>query len=195
MTPRRTSHRGRLRRAEITRLLTQAASGQEVASKELLSEYADLMRTIAEDHRLPADVVRDVVHTTFAALLTTVRKGNQPPNVGVWLARSTRRTSLLLRATVSGGAPPIDQRLAVRLVEHAAPRVAAADPHLQHAAVEEFRRLTPSSQTLLRLLLLDPPRSYAEISAALDIPIGSIGPTRQRSLQSLRAAVERAALR
>jgi len=195
MAATRTRHRRRLRRSQVIRLLSQAATGHEIARKELLAEYADLMRTIAEDHRLPPEVVRDVVQTTFAALLTSVRRGEPPDNVGVWLAHSARRTSLLLRATVSGPEPVVDHHLATRLVEHAAPDAPTNDPRLQHVVAQEFRRLTPSSQTLLRLLMHDPPRSYAEISAALDIPTGSIGPTRQRSLAVLRAAVEREMLR
>jgi len=49
-----------------------------------------------------------------------------------------------------------------------------------------FERLRPSDQALLRLLTADPRPSYDEISAALDMPIGSIGPTRQRALARLR---------
>ena len=36
------------------------------------------------------------------------------------------------------------------------------------------------------MLISDPPRSYAEISAALAIPVGSIGPQRGRCLERLR---------
>ena len=36
------------------------------------------------------------------------------------------------------------------------------------------------------MLISDPPRSYAEITAALAIPVGSIGPQRGRCLERLR---------
>jgi DNA-directed RNA polymerase specialized sigma24 family protein len=36
------------------------------------------------------------------------------------------------------------------------------------------------------MLVADPTPSYAEISTALQMPIGSIGPTRARALQRLR---------
>jgi hypothetical protein len=39
---------------------------------------------------------------------------------------------------------------------------------------------------MLAMLMADPPYSYAEISAALNIPVGSIGPQRARCLQRLR---------
>ena len=53
---------------------------------------------------------------------------------------------------------------------------------------QSFARLRPSDQALLRLLMADPRPPYEEISAALDMPIGSIGPTRQRALNRLRCA-------
>jgi DNA-directed RNA polymerase specialized sigma24 family protein len=41
-------------------------------------------------------------------------------------------------------------------------------------------------QVLLRALAAAPPASYLEISAALDMPVGSIGPTRARCLSHLK---------
>jgi DNA-directed RNA polymerase specialized sigma24 family protein len=49
-----------------------------------------------------------------------------------------------------------------------------------------FSRLRAADQALLRLLMADPRPPYEEIAAALDVPIGSIGPTRQRALARLR---------
>ncbi len=39
---------------------------------------------------------------------------------------------------------------------------------------------------LLRVLVSDPRPTYEEVAAALDMPIDSIGPTRQRCLERLR---------
>jgi len=41
-------------------------------------------------------------------------------------------------------------------------------------------------QRLMEMLMADPPISYAEISDRLELPIGSIGPTRVRCLAKLR---------
>ena len=38
--------------------------------------------------------------------------------------------------------------------------------------------------------MADPRPTYEEIAAALDMPIGSIGPTRQRALERLRQELE-----
>jgi DNA-directed RNA polymerase specialized sigma24 family protein len=45
-------------------------------------------------------------------------------------------------------------------------------------------------QQLLRTLMADPPPTYEEISSALDMPVGSIGPTRGRCLEHLRRRLE-----
>jgi DNA-directed RNA polymerase specialized sigma24 family protein len=56
-----------------------------------------------------------------------------------------------------------------------------------HAALRQaFGDLPPFSQQLIALLIQDPPVPYAEISARLGIPVGSIGPSRSRSLDKLR---------
>jgi len=57
----------------------------------------------------------------------------------------------------------------------------------QEAVLAGFAELSDSDRRLLVLLVADPPLSYAEISERLQIPIGSIGPTRGRALKRLRA--------
>jgi DNA-directed RNA polymerase specialized sigma24 family protein len=49
-----------------------------------------------------------------------------------------------------------------------------------------FGRLPDRCRELLRVLMASPPPSYAEVAAALGLPVGSIGPTRARCLQRLR---------
>ena len=56
----------------------------------------------------------------------------------------------------------------------------------QAALREAFGDLPPVGQRLIALLLEDPPVPYAEISARLGIPVGSIGPNRHRYLDRLR---------
>jgi len=48
--------------------------------------------------------------------------------------------------------------------------------------------LAQRDQALLTLLVAEPRRSYEQIAEELDMPIGSIGPTRARCLERLRRA-------
>jgi len=57
-----------------------------------------------------------------------------------------------------------------------------------------FNRLPSPCRQLVAMLIEDPPAPYAEISAKLGIPVGSIGPTRQRCIDRLRRDPALAAL-
>jgi len=64
--------------------------------------------------------------------------------------------------------------------------VGADRRRMLHNAMKE---LSEPHRQLLALLFADPAPSYAEISALLAVPIGSIGPTRARLLHTLRRAL------
>ena len=58
----------------------------------------------------------------------------------------------------------------------------------RHAALLSALAELPERQRALLLLLIeDPPLSYDEISRRLEMPVGSIGPTRARALARVRA--------
>ncbi|HVD89336.1 MAG TPA: hypothetical protein VNB91_10630, partial [Jatrophihabitantaceae bacterium] len=48
---------------------------------------------------------------------------------------------------------------------------------------------TETQQQLLLLLVADPPVPYCEISRRMNLPVGSIGPTRARLLRKLQKSV------
>jgi DNA-directed RNA polymerase specialized sigma24 family protein len=54
-----------------------------------------------------------------------------------------------------------------------------------------FRRLGEQCRLLLAMLSADARYSYEEISSQVDIPMGSIGPTRRRCLTKLSQLLER----
>ena len=51
---------------------------------------------------------------------------------------------------------------------------------------EAYTSLPTDCQQLVSMLTADPPVPYAEISARLAMPVGSIGPTRSRCLDRMR---------
>ena len=69
-------------------------------------------------------------------------------------------------------------------------REPAALPGERNAALRAaFAELSSRCQRLLGLLASDPPISYAEISAVLQMPVGSIGPQRARYLERMRKSL------
>jgi DNA-directed RNA polymerase specialized sigma24 family protein len=65
----------------------------------------------------------------------------------------------------------------------------------RHMVLREVSAGLPRSyRQLMSMLIEDPPGPYAEISARLGIPPGSIGPTRRRCLEKFRQHPALAAL-
>lgn len=58
---------------------------------------------------------------------------------------------------------------------------------MKEATWEAFKKIGERCRELLLLLIEDPPLSYEQIAVILDRPVGSIGPTRARCLDKLRA--------
>ena len=54
-----------------------------------------------------------------------------------------------------------------------------------------FEKIPERCRRLLRVLMADPPPAYADVAEALDMPVGSIGPTRARCLERLRQFLDR----
>jgi RNA polymerase sigma factor (sigma-70 family) len=176
---------------ETAASLVQAATdGDEVSWQTLVERYNGLLWSIARAHGLrPADAA-DVVQTAWLRLVERLGSLRDPERVGAWLATTTRRECFraLRRAgrqvltedetwlEMHGEGPSPDARL-----------IAAERDAVLWRSVEE---LPERCRQLLRVLMADPPPSYEEVGAALDMPVGSIGPTRGRCLQQLRRVVE-----
>ena len=66
---------------------------------------------------------------------------------------------------------------------------ALLDQERDRALADAFLQISESCQELLRLLTADPPLAYEDIAEMLGRPVGSIGPTRARCLERLRAVL------
>jgi RNA polymerase sigma factor (sigma-70 family) len=186
----RTSARGRLSGEQVAQLLRSAAAGDSRAWDGLVEEFAGMVWAIARGHRLSDADAADVSQSTWLKLLERMDDIQDPARVGAWLATTTRRECLrVLRVAQRHVLSGDDAE------EHASPDMTPDDVLLlaerDHALWRCFARLRQSDQTLLRLLMADPRPAYEEISAALDMPIGSIGPTRARALERLRQELDR----
>lgn len=176
---------------EAVRCVASAAAGDRAAWERLVDAYGGLIWAIARNHRLSQGDAADVSQTTWLRLLEHIDRLTEPARVGAWLATTARRECLRVQAR---------GRRTILVAEQSDLEPShREDPGLDADLLRAERdailnaataRLPERCQTLLRLLMLDPPPSYEEISAALDIPIGSIGPTRGRCLRKLRELVE-----
>jgi RNA polymerase sigma factor (sigma-70 family) len=172
----------------ITDLVNRAAKGEKHAWDTLVERFIPLIWSICRKYRLGDADAKDVGQNVWLQLTDQLGKIRDPAALPGWLATVTRRECLrVIGATQRLPAAGYVINAEIIPDEHsgvAEQELLAAE---RHAALHEaFAALPPSDQRLITLLLEDPPVSYAEISARLGIPIGSIGPTRRRCLDKLR---------
>jgi RNA polymerase sigma factor (sigma-70 family) len=180
---------GRLPEAELAELVSSAAGGDELAWERLVGEFRGLIWAVARAHHLSDADAADVVQGTWARLVEHLARLNEPGRVGAWLATTARRECLRVLRDARRQVPYGDDEPEERWTEgglDADMMIAERDKALWEA----FARLGPTDQALLRLLVADPRPAYEEISAALDMPVGSIGPTRSRALERLRRELD-----
>jgi RNA polymerase sigma factor (sigma-70 family) len=180
----------RLSGEQVTDLVDAAGAGDQSAWNRLVAEFGGMIWSIARAHRLGDADAADVSQATWLALFENLRRLNDPARVGAWLATTARRECLRVlrdghRRIPFGDDGPEQES------HEPQPGDALLTRERDGALQRAFSRLRPADQALLRLLAMDPRPAYEEISAALDMPIGSIGPTRQRALDRLREQLAR----
>ena len=177
----------------IAALVRAAGDGDQAAWTALVDRFSGLVWAVARAHRLSQADAGDVCQTTWLRLVEHLGSIREPARVGAWLS-ATARHECLRTLRKAGRAVPTeldDDQLADPhddLGPELDDRLDVA-PH-EKALWKAFERLPERGQALLRVLMADPAPSYAEAAAALDMPIGSLGPTRARCLERLRNSPE-----
>ena len=171
-----------------TALVTGAAGGNARATEALIQRYGGLVWSITWSYRLsPADAA-DVSQVVWLRLVENIGRIRQPDSVGAWLASVTRHECLRTlrraeREVVTADELNMDQRSDDGDVD-----LGILSGERQAALRRAFTGLPPRWRALLEMLVDVPSASYEEVAAAVGMPVGSIGPTRQRCLERLRSS-------
>jgi RNA polymerase sigma factor (sigma-70 family) len=171
-------------------LLKQASDGDQRAWDELVNRFTRLLWSVARAHRLDTPDAADAVQTTWLRLLEHLDRIEDPERLVSWLVTTMRRECLRtlrrtgrerLHAPGETFEPPDPADPAdVGLI------LAERDTMLWTA----FDQMPDRCRKLLRVLMTSPPPPYEAVAALLEMPIGSIGPTRKRCLNNLRTQLE-----
>jgi RNA polymerase sigma factor (sigma-70 family) len=168
-------------------LVEAARKGDQAAWDAIVARHSGRVWAVARAHRLNRADAEDVFQVTFFRLVTHIDAIREPSRIGAWLATTARNECLRLlrragRAIPSGHDDIVD--VADPLLPPLEANLIADERH--SALYAALSRLSAACQRLLRVLMADPEPSYEEVSRTLDMPIGSIGPTRGRCLKHLR---------
>ncbi|WP_119731333.1 RNA polymerase sigma factor [Thermomonospora amylolytica] len=177
-----------MRTAPPGELVVRARDGDELAWAALTERYTEMLWAIGRAYGLDRADAADVVQLTWLRLVEHIDALRQPGRVGAWLAVTARREAgRVLRASWRSPCPP-DDLVPERLPGPPSPDRVVDDRERLTAVVDAIGMLPDLCRQMLRLFAASP--TYAEVAAALDIPVGSVGPTRARCLASLRKRLE-----
>jgi RNA polymerase sigma factor (sigma-70 family) len=175
-------------RDEAALLIEAARRGEPAAWDLLVRRFRPLVRGIARSYRLDDSEMDDVVQMVWLRLIEHIERIREPRALSKWIITTARHESLRL---ARGHAKLVSIDLVLVDAEPAAEHVDVAGTLLRSEVARIIREglaeLPPTQRDVLLLLSIDPPASYRDISRILDIPMGSIGPTRARGLARLRA--------
>jgi RNA polymerase sigma factor (sigma-70 family) len=178
---------------DVGGLVTSAADGNAEAWNALVARFTGLVWSVARGYGLSREDAEEVGQITWFRLADHIGRIKEPDRIGGWLATTARNEALrLLRAGRRVGPVP-DPGAFAPMIDEQSPEAAVLAAEADAAHAERLRRLWEAFQDLpercrrlLRVLSGSPPPSYAEVAVALEMPIGSIGPTRARCLRRLR---------
>ena len=182
-------------------LVARCRNGEAAAWTLLVHRYQRLVYAIVTRIGLDAHVAADVFQTVFARLVEQLPRIADPSRLQAWIVTTAKREALLQRRLGSrtlsmtrdddddgneGAVPEWDVADDAPLPEEQLDELQQA-----HRLRLGLERLDARCRDLLRLLFADPEDTpaYEEVARRMDMPVGSIGPTRARCVAKLRQLV------
>lgn len=174
----------------------QFRAGDRAAFDTLVEMLTPLLWHTVRTQRLDATSTEDVLQTVWLGLVRSAPAVRDPRTIVKWLIVSARREAWRVsrRASVERTHTRLTR---VEDVEEEVARVPVPADQLPEALTlrnhrdrrlwSHVRALPARCQELLRVIAFSDRPDYASLAESLDMPVGSIGPTRGRCLARLRA--------
>ncbi len=173
----------------LQELIDAAKAGDDAAWAAIVDRFSGLVWATTRAHRLAPAEAADVAQTTWLRLVENLDRIRDPESVGAWLATTARRECLRHIRLSGRELPTADEWMFDAPCDEPVER-GLLTRERNDALWSALATIGERCQALLRLLAAPEPPSYEEIAAALDMPIGGIGPTRARCLEKLRRSLE-----
>lgn len=173
-------------------LIQACLRGDERAWEALLERYERLIYSIPRRYGMSEHEAAEVFQNVCITLLEQLERLRHYEKLGAWLVTTTRRECWRQwRQSKASDPATQDDPFTPPTAPEASPEEVVAE-YEEHMRVRRaLERLAEGCRKLLWHLYYDPAQpSYADIARRLNLPLGSIGPTRARCLEKLRLVLE-----
>lgn len=179
---------------DLEQLVERIGAGEEAAWRRFLAEYGRLLYSIPATLGLDENDRDEVFQNACLTVFRSIHTLRDPAKLASWLYGVTYRLAIdalrRKRRDARVGGDPGEDWTAIR-DEDPGPDERLGSLEETALLLEGLDRLDGRCRRMLRSLYLDdPPASYADVSRDLEMPLGSVGPTRARCLEKLRKILE-----
>jgi RNA polymerase sigma factor (sigma-70 family) len=171
-------------------LFVRWREGDRRAMDDLVRLMTPTLWHVARAYGLDHALAQDVVQTTWLTLVRRHESIHDAQAVSGWLTMCARREAWRVGKQHRKADPTETESLEPHLPVHESAEQTAAQDDESRRLWHAVGVLNERCQRLLRIVAFDDRPDYARIAQDLAMPVGSIGPTRQRCLAKLRALLE-----
>lgn len=174
---------------DVAAVIAAALDGSQDAWDRLVDRYASLVAAVVVAHRLFGADGQDVAQIVWLRMVERLGELREPRALPKWLMVTTRNECCRALRARQRIRPfdPLDEEFPGPL-DLATPEELVLEDERWQTVVAALAELSDRQRTVLRMFAENPDISYAEVSGRLGMPVGSIGPTRIRAAQKLRAS-------
>jgi RNA polymerase sigma factor (sigma-70 family) len=171
-------------------LLLLAGKGDPGAWAEILRRHSGVVLAKVRTFRLQDADACDAVQMTWLRLTEHIHQIQHPERLSGWLATTAARECLRILHQAKRTQTLPDAVVDTVADTAAGPEQRAIDTQMAQTLRTLVAELPPRRRQLVQALFTDHPQLYTELSRATGIPLGSIGPTRNRALRQLRRMLQ-----
>lgn len=163
-------------------------AGDSRAMDDLVREMTPVLWHIARSYSVSASVAEDVVQATWLALVRKHDTIEDPAAVAGWLTTTVRREAW--RAAQRARRSVSDDDLERRMPPTASVEDEVVGREEEQSLWRAVHELDERCRRLLRVVAFAVRPDYENLAVQLDMPVGSIGPTRSRCLTKLKKLLQ-----
>lgn len=164
-------------------------AGDAAAVDRLVRVMTPVLWHVVRAYGLDRQTSEDIVQTTWLGFVRLHHSIEDPRAVAAWLITSARRGAAQHARAPHRTEPVEDEALAARLPDAESAETIAQLGDEAALLWRAVATLDERCRRLVRVVAFEDRPDYASLSHDLQMPVGSIGPTRARCLSKLRTAL------